>query len=50
MIKATVQILEYYMNLCQEQSKKHGQAAGQVIVVFDMQDFNLRPYMWRPGD
>lgn len=49
MIKATVQILEYYMNLCQEQSKKHGPAAGQVIVLFDMQDFNLRPYMWRPA-
>lgn len=49
MIQTTIKMLEYYLNLCQEQAKKSGPAAGQIIVIFDMEDFNLRPYMWRPG-
>lgn len=50
MIRATVKILEHYMDVCREQGKKYGPAAGQVVVIFDMQDFNLRPFMWRPGN
>ncbi|KAK0178529.1 hypothetical protein PV327_007410 [Microctonus hyperodae] len=49
MIKATVKVLEHYLLMCQEQAQKCGPAAGQVIVIFDMQDFNLRQYMWRPA-
>ena len=49
MIRITVKHLERYMRICEEQAKKHGPAAGQVVVIFDMEDFNLRQYMWRPG-
>lgn len=49
MIKATIKTLEHYLKLCNEQSKKHGVAASQVTVIFDMEGFNLRPFMWRPG-
>lgn len=49
MIKATVKVLERYLSVCQEQAQRYGPAAGQVVVIFDMQDFNLRQYMWRPG-
>ncbi|XP_057322215.1 SEC14-like protein 2 [Microplitis mediator] len=48
-IKATIKTLEYYLKLCNEQSKKHGVAASQVTVIFDMEGFNLRPFMWRPA-
>lgn len=27
----------------------HGPVAGQITVIFDMDGFNLRQYMWRPG-
>lgn len=49
MIKVTVKHLEEYLQLCREQREKHGPGAGQVIVIFDMQGFNLRQYLWRPG-
>lgn len=29
--------------------EKHGPEAGQCTVIFDMENFNLRQYMWRPG-
>ncbi|XP_012277887.1 SEC14-like protein 2 [Orussus abietinus] len=49
MIKITIQHLEQYLKLCQAQSKKHGPVASQVTVIFDMEGFNLRQYMWRPA-
>ncbi|XP_043283407.1 SEC14-like protein 2 [Venturia canescens] len=49
MIRITIKHLERYMKVCEEQAKKHGPAAGQVVVIFDMEDFNLRQYMWRPA-
>lgn len=49
MIKITVKQLEHYLKACNEQAKKHGPIAGQVTVIFDMENFNLRQYMWRPG-
>lgn len=49
MIRVTIKLLEAYLQLCREQLKKHGPAAGQVVVVFDMQGFNLRQYLWRPA-
>lgn len=50
MIKATIKTLENYLKLCNEQGKKHGPGASQVTVIFDMEGFNLRPLMWRPGE
>lgn len=48
-IKMTIKCLEEYLMLCREQMLKHGPLAGQVVVIFDMQGFNLRQYLWRPG-
>ncbi|XP_076654593.1 SEC14-like protein 4 [Halictus rubicundus] len=49
MIKVTIKHLEQYLKICREQMQKHGPAAGQVVVIFDMQGFNLRQYLWRPA-
>ena len=49
MVKTTVKLLEDYLQICKEQSDKHGPNAGQCTVIFDMEHFNLRQYMWRPG-
>ncbi|XP_048508641.1 SEC14-like protein 2 isoform X2 [Athalia rosae] len=49
MMKATIQQLESYLKICAEQSKKHGPVANQLTVIFDMEDFNLRQYAWRPA-
>ncbi|XP_046475305.1 SEC14-like protein 2 isoform X1 [Neodiprion pinetum] len=49
MIKVTIKYLEQYLKIAQEQSKKHGQIANQITVIFDMEDFNLRQYAWRPA-
>lgn len=49
MIKATIKTLEYYLKECRKQMEVHGPVAGQITVIFDMDGFNLRQYMWRPG-
>ncbi|XP_014211016.1 SEC14-like protein 2 [Copidosoma floridanum] len=49
MIKMTVKKLEGYLQICREQSEKFGPDAGQCTVIFDMENFNLRPFMWRPA-
>ncbi|XP_076160129.1 SEC14-like protein 2 isoform X3 [Ptiloglossa arizonensis] len=49
MIKITVKYLEEYLDLCRKQMEKHGLDASQVVVIFDMQGFNLRQYLWRPA-
>ncbi|KAL3267885.1 hypothetical protein HHI36_007025 [Cryptolaemus montrouzieri] len=43
LIKATIQILEENMDLAAETG------AQQVVVIFDMENFNLRQYAWRPA-
>ncbi|XP_026827652.1 SEC14-like protein 2 isoform X2 [Ooceraea biroi] len=48
-IKAAIKILDHYLKLAREQSKKHGQDANQLTVVFDMEGFNLKQYLWRPA-
>lgn len=48
-IRATIQNLEHYMKIGMEQSKKHGPGARQFVILFDMKDFNLKQYTWRPG-
>ncbi|XP_076302109.1 SEC14-like protein 2 [Lasioglossum baleicum] len=49
MIRITIKHLEEYLKICREQMLKHGPSAGQVVVIFDMQGFNLRQYLWRPA-
>lgn len=49
MIRITIKHLEEYLQICREQMQKHGPEAGQVVVIFDMQGFNLRQYLWRPA-
>lgn len=48
-IRNTLQILEKFMKVCYEQSKIHGPNAREVVVIFDMEGFNLKQYTWRPG-
>ncbi|KYM82534.1 SEC14-like protein 2 [Atta colombica] len=48
-IKLMIKVLDSYLNLAKEQSKKHGQLANQVIVIFDMEGFNLKQYLWKPA-
>lgn len=48
-VKVTIKILDHYLKLAREQSKKHGQVANQLTVIFDMDGFNLKQYLWRPG-
>lgn len=43
LIKTAVHILEKNMELAAETG------ANQVVVIFDMDGFNLRQYAWRPG-
>lgn len=50
LIKSTIKLLEMYLRIANAQGKKHGPEAAQISVVFDMEGFNLRQYMWRPGE
>lgn len=48
-VRSTIKILEHYMSIGYEQSKKHGPEARQFVVLFDMAGFNLKQYTWRPA-
>lgn len=49
-VRMTLQALESYMKLAYEQSKKmNNPACRQVVVIFDMDNFNLKQYVWRPA-
>lgn len=48
-IRGTIQNLEHYMRIGFEQSKTRGPSARQFVILFDMKDFNLKQYTWRPG-
>lgn len=48
-IRSTIKILERYMDIGYEQSKKHGPQARQFVVLFDMAGFNVKQYTWRPA-
>lgn len=48
-VKSLIKILDGYLNLAREQSKKHGQIANQLTVVFDMEGFTIKPFLWKPG-
>ncbi|XP_037808308.1 SEC14-like protein 2 [Lucilia sericata] len=44
-----VMLLERFMKAGYEQSKIHGPKARQLVVYFDVADFNLKQYAWRPA-
>ncbi|XP_005186220.1 SEC14-like protein 2 [Musca domestica] len=48
-IRYVVKILENVMKQGFEQSKTHGVKARQVVVIFDVADFNMTQYAWRPA-
>uniref|UniRef100_A0A1A9WBT1 CRAL-TRIO domain-containing protein n=1 Tax=Glossina brevipalpis TaxID=37001 RepID=A0A1A9WBT1_9MUSC len=48
-MRYVVLLLERYMKAGYEQSKIHGPRARQLVVLFDMKDFAIRPYTWRPA-
>ncbi|KAL9903778.1 SEC14-like protein 2 [Glossina fuscipes] len=48
-MRYVVLLLERYMKAGYEQSKIHGLRARQLVVLFDMKDFTIRAYTWRPA-
>lgn len=48
-VKAVIKSVDDYLKLAREQSKKHGQKANQVTVVFDMEGFTIKQFLWKPG-
>lgn len=48
-IRNTIKHIEMYSEIARKQAAIHGQVASQVTVVFDMENFNLRQYAWRPA-
>lgn len=48
-IRNTIKNIEFYMKIGFEQSQIHGPGARQFVILFDMKDFNLKQYTWRPG-
>ncbi|KDR20081.1 SEC14-like protein 2 isoform X2 [Zootermopsis nevadensis] len=48
-IKMTIKTLELYLSRAREQAQKFGQEASKVVVIMDMENFNLRQYAWRPA-
>lgn len=37
------------MKIALEQSKIHGPEARKFVVIFDMDNFNMKQYAWRPA-
>ncbi|KAL2715531.1 SEC14-like protein 2 isoform X5 [Vespula squamosa] len=48
-IRSLIKYLENYLRICNEQVKKHGPLAGKITVIYDMEGFNLKQYLWRPA-
>ncbi|KAL0122380.1 hypothetical protein PUN28_007242 [Cardiocondyla obscurior] len=48
-VKVMIKLIESYLNLAREQSKQYGPIANQVTVIFDMEGFNLKQYLWKPA-
>lgn len=42
-IRMTIRILEENLKMAAETGE------NQVVVIFDMEGFNIRPFAWRPG-
>lgn len=50
LIRKAMQVLEKNLKIAFEQSKTHGHQSRQLVIVFDMSDFNLKQYLWKPGN
>ncbi|CAO1334850.1 unnamed protein product [Diamesa tonsa] len=48
-IRNLIQLLEKFMKIALEQSKIHGPEARKFVVIFDMDNFNMKQYAWRPA-
>lgn len=48
-VQIMIKILDGFLKLAREQSKKHGEIANQLTVIFDMEGFNLKQYLWKPA-
>ncbi|XP_020282345.1 SEC14-like protein 2 isoform X2 [Pseudomyrmex gracilis] len=48
-VKIMVKLLDDFLRLAREQSKVHGEVANQLTVIFDMEGFNLKQYLWKPA-
>lgn len=44
-----VKLLETFIKLGREKSIVYGPKARQLVVLFDVADFNLKQYVWRPA-
>lgn len=42
-------LLKGYMKIAYEQSKVHGPEARKFTVIFDMDNFSMKPYVYRPA-
>lgn len=49
LIRVTMKLLEKNMKVAFENSKAHGYRSRQLTVIFDMDKFNLKQYLWRPA-
>lgn len=48
-IRMVLRHLEGYLTLGRKQAQAYGPAAMKVCVIFDLEGFNMRQYMWRPA-
>lgn len=48
-IKNTIKLLEGFMRIAYEQSKEHGPEARKFVVIFDMDNFSMKQYAYRPA-
>lgn len=48
-IKNTIKLLEGFMRIAYEQSKAHGPEARKFVVFFDMDNFSMKQYAYRPA-
>uniref|UniRef100_A0A1L8DYS2 Putative phosphatidylinositol transfer protein sec14 n=1 Tax=Nyssomyia neivai TaxID=330878 RepID=A0A1L8DYS2_9DIPT len=49
LVRVIIQYLEKYLQLAHQQSQTHGSNARQLVVLFDMDGFNVKQYTWRPA-
>ena len=47
--KYLVTLLEKFLKAAYEQSKVHGYKSRKLVVLFDMNNVNIKQYAWRPA-
>ncbi|XP_059057009.1 SEC14-like protein 2 [Achroia grisella] len=48
-IRMILKHLEHYLAMSQKQSLTHGSSALQLTVIFDLEDFSMKQYAWKPA-